>query len=243
MNIIWIPITPSTNSLLKEMTTKETLPEGTCLVTDNQTSGRGQTNNSWESEVGKNLCFSIVFYPSFLPIQSYFLLSKAVALGVYDALSIHIKELTLKWPNDIYYQEKKLGGVLFENNITESKISQSIVGIGINVNQEFFLSDAPNPISLKQLTGKNYFLDELLRNILSSILFRYEELKKGKGEQIETNYFQALYRREAYHFYQDKQGIFSAKIEKVDNSGFLYLITKEGEKRKYAFKEVIALRQ
>jgi len=146
MNIITVESVASTNSYLKELAHSRTLDEGTVIVTRNQTAGKGQQGNAWESEAGKNITCSILLYPSFLPVQHFFLLSEVISLGVKETLDAYTDGITIKWPNDIYYCERKIAGILIENEITGSNISMSVAGIGVNVNQEQFLSDAPNPV-------------------------------------------------------------------------------------------------
>jgi birA, biotin-[acetyl-CoA-carboxylase] ligase region len=243
MNIIRIKILPSTNSYLMEWMEKELLPEGTVVCTDNQTAGKGQRNNVWESQPGKNLTFSVLLYPQFLPLNRFFLLSEIISLGIKDTLDIYTDDISIKWPNDIYYQNKKICGILIENEVTGQCYSQSIVGIGLNVNQDVFFSDAPNPVSLKQITGKEFDLDALLQEILANCFLWYERLREGQAREIEEAYFNALYRNKGFHSYKDQSGVFEARIEKVGSDGFLCLHTDKGDSRKYAFKEVEFLRR
>ncbi len=238
MPIIKIDSTPSTNIYLKDLLNNSPLSEGTVVVADAQTAGRGQTGTHWESEPCKNLTFSLLLRPAFLPVADYFLLSKVVALGISDCLEKYLSGITIKWPNDIYWQDKKLVGILIENEITGSTIGQSVIGIGINVNQEIFRSDAPNPVSMKHILGEEIDLDILLAEMVDSILARYEALKEGNHKKIEQDYFSRLYRRQGYHWFEDKNGRFEAGIETVDNAGYIHLLTDTGERKKYAFKEV-----
>ncbi|MDL2243791.1 biotin--[acetyl-CoA-carboxylase] ligase [Bacteroidales bacterium OttesenSCG-928-J19] len=238
MNLIRIDSTASTNSFLKDLLQEQDLPEGTVVVAHEQSAGRGQAGNTWESEPGENLTFSILLRPDFLPIKDYFLLSEVIALSITEVLKFYIECLSVKWPNDIYYRDEKLAGILIENEIQGQTIVRSVIGIGLNVNQEIFRSDAPNPTSLKRITGLEYSLDSLLEDIVASILSLYQDLKEGNTKQIIQDYHLLLYRRKGFYRYQDKGGEFLAQIEQIDSSGHLYLITQEGEQRKYAFKEV-----
>src|SRR5215470_8992785 len=154
MNIIEIKITASTNLFLKELLNKHPLKEWTIIVAETQTAGRGQMGNYWESEPSKNITCSILIYPHFLSIKQQFLLSEIVAIGLKETLAKYVKQdITIKWPNDLYFEKRKLAGILIENELINQKFSCSIVGIGLNVNQQIFKSDAPNPVSLKQITG------------------------------------------------------------------------------------------
>jgi len=238
VNIIRVETVASTNSYLKELARNRVLEEGTVVGTHNQTAGKGQRGNSWESEAGKNITCSILLYPSFLPVQRFFLLSEAVSLGIKETLDIYTGGITVKWPNDIYYQEKKIAGILFENELTGNVYTSSVVGIGLNVNQERFLSDAPTPVSLKQITGKDFDTETLLKELVEKILYSYEQLKSGYSETIIRMYHDALYRKTGFHHFEDEAGIFNARINRVSDDGLLHLFTDRNEERSYAFKNV-----
>ena len=120
--------------------------------------GKGQVGNSWESEAGKNLMFSVLLHPDFVPANQQFLISQISALAVQQMLETFVKPISVKWPNDIYWNDKKICGMLIENDIAGTKLINSIIGIGININQKKFISNAPNPVSLTQITGKEYDL-------------------------------------------------------------------------------------
>ena len=257
-NIIKIKETGSTNDWLKERSKNQFLAEGTTVAAEYQTAGKGQQGNRWESEAGENIMCSLLLYPDFLPIHQNFLLSEVVALGVKDTVEQFIQPVEIKWPNDIYYQNRKIAGILIENELTGQIISKSIIGIGLNVNQEHFSDAAPNAVSLKQILSKNLTglreaknvtglrkpvtfinIDLLLEKMIQAILFHYNTLKTGDFESITSAYHNSLYRKSGFYDFTDKNGnSFSAKIERVADDGFLHLITDEGEKRSYAFKEV-----
>ena len=236
--IIHISETHSTNSYLKQLLQNQILPEGTTVITDNQTDGRGQRGNSWESEIGKNLTFSIVLYPTFIPIQEQFILSQIVSLAIKDILDQFITDITIKWPNDIYWKNKKICGILIENSLSDNIIQDAIIGIGLNINQEEFLSNAPNPISLKQSTQREHNLKDILLSIHKQILSYYEDLRVGKKQSIIDKYKNHLFRKEGYHLYNDGETNFEAKIKNVLPTGHLTLKTKEGIERIFAFKEI-----
>jgi BirA family biotin operon repressor/biotin-[acetyl-CoA-carboxylase] ligase len=239
MEIIEIEHTPSTNLYLKIRSKEQILPEATIIVTGNQTDGRGQRGNTWEAEPGKNITCSMLLYPDFLPLKQNFLLSEVIALGIKETLDEYSPSVTIKWPNDIYCNGKKICGILIENELMENRFSKSIVGIGLNVNQEIFSSKAPNPISLKQIRGKETELKPLLEKMACNILLRYEQLRADKTETIIQAYHNSLYRRSGFHTYQDANGTFQARTERVADDGTLFLITRSGEKRHYMFKEVV----
>ena len=238
MNIIHLKVIDSTNNYLKELAKKVIFDEGTVITAHNQTEGRGQQGNYWESEIGKNITCSIILYPSFLQTKQFFLLSEAVSLGVKETLDVYTGGITVKWPNDIYYNELKIAGILFENELTGNKYNLSIVGIGLNLNQEYFFSNAPNPVSLKQITGMEYDIDAILKEMIQNILLRYKQLKNGDTENIVRMYHDALYRKTGFHRFKDSKGIFTARIDRISDDGFLHLITDNNEARSYTFRDV-----
>ena len=236
--IIKIDSTNSTNSELKKLRSRQNLPSFSVLVAQKQTSGRGQAGTSWESEPNKNLTFSVVLYPVNLPANQGFIISRIFSLAVKETLDKYTNHISIKWPNDIYYQDKKICGMLIDNEITGENISSSIIGIGININQEKFLSDAHNPISLNQITGKIYNLDKILDCVLHTAKEKYRLFLSGDFSQVRNDYNNALYRKSGYYTYEDKNGQFQACIKEVKDNGTLVLETTSGEIRNYLFKEV-----
>ena len=236
--IFHIEETDSTNNYLKDLLLKDRVEEGAVVVTDYQTSGKGQRGNGWESERSKNLLFSIVLYPDIVKANEQFIISEAVSLAVKEFLSKYADDITVKWPNDIYWQEKKICGILIENTLQEDRIGQSVIGIGININQEKFESNAPNPVSLRQITGKEYNLSILLDEVVKLILDNYNRLKSGEKLKIQNSYKDSLFRKVGYHKYSDGTSEFWGKIKDVEDSGILVLETDKEEVRKFAFKEV-----
>lgn len=236
--ILRVAETDSTNSLLREWIIKESLPEGSAVVADFQTAGRGQIGNVWESEAGKNLLFSTVLYPTCIPANQQFLISQIAALSVKETLDLYTDQVTVKWPNDIYWKDKKICGMLIENDLSGHSLYCSIIGIGINLNQELFRGDAPNPVSLFQIIGKEVDREEVLARFLSIFYRYYLSLLQENYEAIRTRYQSALYRREGYHAYQDGSGTFEARIHAIEPTGHLLLALQDGSIRRYAFKEV-----
>ena len=237
-HIIKIDSTASTNSELKKLCSEQQLPSFTIMVAGKQTAGHGQAGNFWESEPYKNLTFSLVLFPENLPAKQSFMISRIFSLAVKETLDKYIEQVSIKWPNDIYFSEKKICGILIENEITGANIFSSIIGIGLNVNQEYFFSEAPNPISLKQITNKTYNLDEFLDHILKTSEEKYQQFLSGDIEKIRNEYQNALYRKSGYYTYEDKNGSFLACIKGVKDDGILILETENGEIRHYLFKEV-----
>lgn len=235
---IFLSETNSTNSYLDELCNKTSVAELTSVYTDFQTAGRGQRGNSWESEAGANLLFSFVLYPDFLEARKQFLLSQITALALQELLSQYTDEIRIKWPNDIYWKDKKICGTLIENDLTGVHISRSISGTGVNLNQESFLSDAPNPVSLFQITGRRYDRKEILCDFMERVAQYYTLLKDGETELIASRYQAVLYRKEGFHAYKDKDGNFRARICGIEPSGALILEDESGKRREYMFKEV-----
>lgn len=230
--------TDSTINYLRELCSRQCVPELTTVVADFQTSGRGQRGNSWESEKEKNLLFSFVLYPTFLEARNQFLLSQIASLSVKETLDRYAEDISIKWPNDIYWKEKKICGMLIENNLTGPHITQSIAGIGININQEVFRSLAPNPVSIKQITGREYNPLEILAGVMQRTKEYYLSLQQGETEGIVQRYHKALFRNEGMHPFRDSQGEFIARIVGVEPDGHL-ILQDDGDKiRRYVFKEV-----
>ena len=241
-NYHYISETISTNQLMKELLRKNTLPEGFVVQTDFQTNGKGQGSNVWESAKGKNLLFSLLLHPQHIAIDTQFIISQIVSLGIIEVLrGLHpeiANGLSVKWPNDIYWHDKKVGGILIENTLQGRVINASVVGIGLNINQEKFETEAPNPVSLKQIAGKEHQSKDILEAIVTNILRHYLELNT---ETICNQYMDSLYRKTGYHPYQTAGKSFSARILDVAPDGKLMLEDTQGEVTGYYFKEVVFL--
>ena len=239
--IIYLPETESTNQSLRELSDTGALPNKSILWADYQTKGRGQVGNTWESESGMNLLCSILFYPDHLPANRSFDILETVSLSVKYTLDKYVSDISVKWPNDIYWKQKKISGILIENDLWGNMISRSIIGIGINLNQSEFKSETPNPVSLRLITGHMYDLREILGQLQSEFELLEQELK-GKGtNSLHQRYCTALYRREGFYPYQDAEGRFEARIHAIEPSGQLILERKDGSLSNYSFKEVVNL--
>ena len=229
-NVEWknihIDETDSTNRWLKENGSGNMV-----VVADYQTAGRGCGTNTWESERGKNLLFSILVHPVEVPVTKQFHISMAISLAILDSLEQYIGDVSIKWPNDIYWRNGKLGGILIENRLQGGRIKDCIIGIGLNVNQKQFQSNAPNPVSLFQIYGEETDREQLLGAILS----RFELYLQ---QDVRSRYLSCLYRRKGYHPYIDQDGTFMAEIVDVEDDGHLLLRDDNGRDRRYAFKEV-----
>ena len=228
----------STNTVAIELLKKEELPEGTIIWADEQTKGRGQRGNSWESEPGKNLTISIILFPHFLKAEDQFLLSKVTSLAIADYLANRFNQVTIKWPNDIYVANDKIAGILIENSIIGSSFEYAVIGIGLNINQMKFVSNAPNPTSMQLLTGIEFNLEEVLCGLYSTLNKRYNQLIEYKVDDLNQEYLSSLFHFDEFYPYRQGQEIFSAKITGIDTFGALILETKSGEMRKFRFREV-----
>ncbi|WP_419032733.1 biotin--[acetyl-CoA-carboxylase] ligase [Dysgonomonas gadei] len=228
----------STNNYMKSLLLKQKVKEGTIVSADFQTGGRGQRGNGWMSENGKNLLFSIVLYPDAVKANEQFLISQVVSLAVADFLRKYTDGITIKWPNDIYWREKKICGILIENAIEGDQIKESVCGIGINLNQESFDSSLPNPVSLKQITGEYYKQSIMLGEVREFLFSYYEQLRRGEIQIIVENYRDSLFRKTGYHLFNDNTNDFIARIKNVAPDGTLILETESGDERRFAFKEV-----
>ncbi len=236
--LILIDDLPSTNTYIVKLLRDETLPEGTIVHTNYQSAGRGQSGNSWESEKGKNLLISILIFPSMIKPVNQFIISMAISLGICDFLDRHIPGCTIKWPNDIYVNNDKIAGILIENSIMGEIIEYTIAGIGLNVNQEKFLSDAPNPVSMKQLTGNHFDLTSSLSQLSSDLDKRYKLVLSESYDLIRNDYSSKLYRRNGWFNFRDMKGIFSGRIISVYETGRLQIEKKSGLFEEYSFKEI-----
>lgn len=236
--------TDSTNRYLNDWCNghPDAVEELTTVCAEYQTAGKGQRGNSWEAADGKNLLFSFVLYPAFLEAGQQFILSQVISLGIKEALDNLVEGISIKWPNDIYWREKKICGILIENDLQGRYLNRSIAGVGLNVNQEVFHSDAPNPVSLKQITGQDYDRYELLADILTRIHDYYVRLRTENPVRfrpdISVRYAEALFRRDGWHLYTDSHGTFRARIVCVESDGRFVLEDEEKNLRHYLFKEV-----
>ena len=236
--LIQIDQTESTNNYATSQLRENEVRDRTVFLTYNQTNGRGQKNNKWESEPKMNLTFSILVKPTFLEITKQFMLSKVVCLAMDALLSEFVGDVKIKWPNDIYIGNKKICGILIENSIMGGQINQSVIGIGLNINQDLFVTDAPNPVSLKQLTGSEYDLEEILIKYLNYFENFYQKLIAGLYDEIDELFRMKLYQLNDYHLYKDKEHEYSGMIIGVNEIGQLRIQEKTGAVHEYHFKEV-----
>lgn len=239
-NLIKLSAVDSTNSFLKNLLSKsEPLPEGTVIMADDQFAGRGQQDNVWQVEPGKNLTISILLKPSFLPLNKQFLLNMAVSIGINNALSKYVAEgISIKWPNDIYYRHQKLGGVLIENAIVGNAIKTSVVGIGLNVNQSLFPAQLQRKAtSLIQILHEDVNLQQLLAEFCSQIESIYLQLKAGNYTFLKQAYVDKLYKHNELAKFSQNGQVFEGTIVGVSDQGLLN-VEKNGALVQFNFKEI-----
>ena len=228
--------TDSTNNYLRQLPSQ--MEDMVVVTSDFQTSGRGQGSNKWESEPGANLLMSVSVKPVTVPVREQFVLSMAGAIAVREALDTYTEGIKLKWPNDVYWHDCKISGTLIETSVGQGLLQKCIFGIGINVNQKEFHSDAPNPVSLWQILGHEVSLEDLTLTVIERLDTRLSQVMAGEMSEIISMYHERLYRKEGFYSYQDAEGCFTASIDHVESDGHLVLRDTSGHLRKYAFKEV-----
>ncbi|MDR0698045.1 MAG: biotin--[acetyl-CoA-carboxylase] ligase [Tannerella sp.] len=230
----------STNKFLQMISEEREYPSGTVILADYQTEGRGQAGNSWESERGKNLTFSVLLYPVDLPANKSFVISEMASLCVKYTLDQYLPDISVKWPNDVYYEDRKISGILIENKVIRSKIARSVIGIGINVNQMTFSPNIPNPVSMAQITGSPTCFDrmDVMDDFRPIFAQQSERLNQRCYDAIHNDYLDAIYRKEGYHKYARDKEVFDAKIYDIEPDGRLILERTDGSRSGYAFKEV-----
>jgi BirA family biotin operon repressor/biotin-[acetyl-CoA-carboxylase] ligase len=207
-------------------------------MAESQYAGRGQQQNRWHSDPGKNLTFSLLLKPTFLPVIHQFDLTRAVSLGIVNALEPFLgDQLKIKWPNDIYYADGKLGGILIENLVQGTQIKNSVIGIGLNINQDNFPSEVPNAVSLKQILHRDYDLKLLLSEICKNIEALYLNLKAGQFELVRKAYLERLYWLNEEKMFKSNNRVFRGSIKNVKDNGLL-IVNNGGVASEYNQKEI-----
>ena len=228
---------PSTNTWLMESLVAHKLPEGTLVLADHQTKGKGQFGAIWSSEPFSSLTFSILLKPIFLPISNTYDISICIALAIHDCLNELRPGFKIKWPNDIYFENKKVAGILIENQIHKSTCEHSVVGIGLNVNQTDFFK-LPNAISLKQIIGVNFPIQNLLDRLCETIEARYLQLRANMYPSLLKSYLEHMYWFNEIHTFQSNAIQFNATIIGVLRNGRLLLKFSDGSTRDFEIKEL-----
>ena len=235
--IVRLEETDSTNTYLRQHASQMEAWM-TVVTAEYQTAGRGQGVHTWESNRSENLLFSVLTHPVMVPVRSQFLLSEAGALALKEVLDGYTDGITLKWPNDIYWNDRKQSGTLIETSIGGGRIKNCVFGIGLNVNQKTFESDAPNPVSLAQILGHDIDREQLFKQIVAAFEKYYRMLENGQYDAISALYHEALYRRQGFYMYEDGDGRFEGAIVEVGDDGLLVLRDRDGRFREYEFREV-----
>lgn len=231
----------STNKKTKELLENHDLKEGTFVLTHDQYAGKGYSKNTWESEPGKNITGSLILKPFFLEPHRQFLLTKVLSLAIKESISYFTDQkqtVSIKWPNDIYVNDKKIAGILVENSILGNHILNSICGIGINVNQEVFNGEIPNPVSLKMITNTGIEVNDVIASVSMAAQKWYNLLKAGKTEIINDTYFLSLYRLNKPARYRKQYHEFTGILKGTDDYGRLLIENETGVTEAYDFKEI-----
>ena len=235
-NLLKFSSLPSTNDHCWELLSHKSLPDGTVIWTPTQTQGKGQRGRSWISERGKSLSFSIFFKPK-VNVSEQFFLNKAVTLGVCEGVSSLGVKSKIKWPNDIYIENKKVAGILIENSLKGNLLQETVVGVGVNLNQEQFPKDLPNAVSLKQVLKQPFNIEFVLEEFCYYIEKRYMQFKSGHFEKIDADYHNVLYRHKKMQTFQVGNERFDAQFVAVDKTGKINLL-HQGHISVYAMGEV-----
>ncbi len=235
--IICLKETDSTNNEALQLLRNNEAVNGMLIIAEKQTAGRGQRGNKWQSKAGENLTMSLILLPQNMPIQHQFYLNMGVALGIKKSiLPILDERLKLKWANDIYYGEKKLGGILIENAVQRNLIAHSVIGIGLNVNQQIFDKNLPNPISLHQITNRFFEIEKIALDFCRGIEYYYQLLQNGKKQLIRNEYINSLLWKDEWRLFETEDyGFQELKVIDVAPNGLLITENKIGKVWQFAF--------
>ena len=233
--VIHLSQTTSTNDYIKSV---EQTHQIIVVTTQYQTKGRGQSG-AWISDQGQNLLFSLKIQPDDIPASQGFILSQANALALRDTLTAYLPEVSIKWPNDIYADAKKICGTLIENSLSGKNIHQCVIGTGININQVCFPPDLAAPTtSLRLLTQRTIPVMQVLDDFLAHFQHYYTLVQDRNWQTIRQQYHQSLYQRDVERLYADHDGRFLGTIQMVEPDGHIIILDNQGRRRRYAFKEV-----
>ena len=236
----FLPSCHSTNEVASELLSKKEQTNGMVIYTDYQTKGKGQRGNTWESDRSKNIMISMVLETSFVEPTDFFNLTIVASLAIQELLSEYLKDtVKIKWPNDLMYENKKIGGILIENYIRNNVIEWCIVGVGLNINQENFMEK--RAISLANICGQQFDREELTGLLLQKVEAKYYQLKRGGVKQLWDAYLARLYWKDEIHVFQSRGQFFNGRIIGVAPSGKLKIELDEGE-RYFDFKELVFVR-
>ncbi|HOZ86297.1 MAG TPA: biotin--[acetyl-CoA-carboxylase] ligase [Bacteroidia bacterium] len=240
-NLIFLPEVPSTNSYAMNLLKNVNSPEGTVVYTAHQTQGKGQRGSSWRSEPARNLAMSVILKPNFLSMKNQFFLYQISALACYDTMSELLDssqfDIKIKWPNDIIINQKKIAGILIENNILNNQINGCIVGIGVNINQQFFDRDL-NATSTRLLTGKDFFIHDVMARLCLHLEKHYLALKNEKLVAIRDNYMQHFFGLNNWMDFEIDDVVKTLMVTSLSDRGLLLLKEKNGTLHEVDVKEI-----
>ncbi len=237
-HIIRLEETDSTNLYAERLLQQGQAGHGTVVTAAYQSDGKGQGDNTWESEKGKNLLVTFILEPVFLPASEQFMLNKAMTLAACDLVRASGVVPSVKWPNDIYAADKKTAGLLISHRVAGSTLEYSVVGMGINLNQEKFPASLPNAVSLKMLTGVEYDPSAVLESLITAIVNRYGQLSSGTTEEIDREYLASLRGVGEWRMYRLKKGMTEGRIAGVDEFGRLILTMRNGRTELFSHGEL-----
>ncbi|MBK9565494.1 MAG: biotin--[acetyl-CoA-carboxylase] ligase [Saprospiraceae bacterium] len=238
-NCIYFKEIDSTNINAADLIAKTSPPEGTCVITDFQTAGNGQIGRFWHSDAGKNLLISYIFYPNALKVKEQFLLNIISSLAVYDVVSFFVKNVKIKWPNDIYVNNKKIAGILVQNTLRNDNIKSTVIGMGLNINETSFPSDIPNPTSLTIETNASHSIEDVFCRLSTRLEYYYLKLKSGKTSELKATYQEALFRRDdEAHFRDGNDVVFKGTIKGVNDDGKILIMMDDGSIHAFGFREI-----
>jgi BirA family biotin operon repressor/biotin-[acetyl-CoA-carboxylase] ligase len=242
MHIIKLNATDSTNSYLRRLSAKGTVEDYTIVITKKQLEGKGQMGTVWSSQTSKNLTFSVFKDVSEFNLEHPFYISIVTSLAIFKTLQFFsISRLSVKWPNDILSENKKICGVLIENVIKQNQIKGSIIGIGLNVNQTEF-KNLPNASSLKIISGKIYTLDEVLNVIIKNLKAYFLLLKDEQYDTLKAEYQRHLFRKNKPSTFKDAEGsIFSGFIKGISDLGNLQVLLEDDITKEFDLKDITLL--
>jgi BirA family transcriptional regulator, biotin operon repressor / biotin---[acetyl-CoA-carboxylase] ligase len=235
--IIELKTVDSTNAFAEELLKAGKATDGTVIRAYEQSAGKGQGNNKWESEPGKNLTFSMVMFPSWLPVDQQFMLNKAITLGIMDFLELYDPGFRIKWPNDIIWRNKKMGGILINHLVYGSSLHASVIGIGLNLNQVNFNPVIPDPISLKMIISHDTDTDEAFKSLMSALDGRIIILRDKQGNH-DRDYREKLIGYDEFRQYRAGDATIRGKILDVDQFGRLMLELTCGQVVSYSHGEI-----
>lgn len=232
-----LTVVDSTNIYAMDRLQANLAAHGAAFFAHHQTAGKGQRGKTWSDEAGNNIALSVIIDPSFLFLSNQFPLSVMVAAGCYDFFSKYAgDETSIKWPNDLYWRDRKAGGILIENQVRGNKWQGAVAGMGININQASFSETLKNPVSLKQITGKNYDVIALAKELCICLDFRYQQLQSGQTALLHDFYNRHLYQKDRQVKLKKDNRSFICTIQEVSLTG--ELVVANGPQERFRFGEV-----